>query len=627
VARGDNEADLKINVAVDAKKAQTGLDSAAKKVHGFAGHMKTLTAGILGADALKNAASAVWDFGKKAVQAYGMSQQKAVMYSDAMKRIPGASDAATAALMDQAAALGQVTTFGKGTVKQGQAVLASFGLTAKQIEKLTPLMLDYSTKTGQDVTASAKQLGRALMGQGRALKNIGIDFKDTGTLQGNFDQLTRELDKSVGGLAKQMGATSAGQMEIMKNQLKALTVAIGKWLYPWVQKLIEGLIDLVKWIQKNSQWLIPLVGTITAFAGAFLAVAAAIKIATAAKKAFAAVKMFAKTNPAALIIAGVVALIVVIKQLYDHWEWFHKAVDAVWQAIQVAWDATVGAIKVGIDAVVAAIKWLWDKFDWYFKGIWEIVKKYINLITLPFRIAFDVIKAIVSGDFDKVLAIFKGIPRRVIDALSGLFNAVTAPFKKAIDWVIGLLPSLWDWFKKIPGWISSALSTVYDVITAPFRRAMDAVRNIVQGAVDWVSRQFDRIKGFATDAINFVKGIYNGMARMWNSVEVKMPEVDTHIPGVGKIGGWTLGLPDLPIWHAKGGFANTPTIAGFGEAGPEWILPERRLAALLKQAAGGGNVPTRSAPAVVLEHATFAAEVDVDAFLRRAAWTVRTQGI
>ena len=76
------------------------------------------------------------------------------------------------------------------------------------------------------------------------------------------------------------------------------------------------------------------------------------------------------------------------------------------------------------------------------------------------------------------------------------------------------------------------------------------------------------------------------MLKLWNGLSipgfnVKLPSVDTHIPGVGKVGGETLGwggfdLPDvglLPTKLAAGGIVTAPTFALVGEAGPEAVVP------------------------------------------------------
>jgi hypothetical protein len=620
VGAADQEADLKVNIEVQSKQATEGFKQAAQKAKGFSDQVKGVSGGILAASGLQKASAAVIDFGKKAVHAYMTSQQNAVKYTDAMKRIPGASDQTTAALMDQATALSKVTTYGKGAVKEGQAILAGFGLNAAQLQKLTPLMLDYAQKTGSDLPTAAKQLGRALMGSGRSLKNIGIDFKDTGSLTGNYDQLVRELDKSVGGLSKQMGSTAEGQMQIMKNQIKGLVVAFGKELFPIVEKVVEILAELTKWLQKNIDWLMPLAGVI-------LAVASAWTIATVAAKLYMAISAAMKaTSPLVWIIVGIAAVVAAVIALYNNWTWFHDAIDAIWQAMQVVWDATVGAIVAGAKWIVDAAQSIWKGIQWAFDKIKAIIAPFVDWFLLPWRTAFNILKALVQGDFDKVLSIIKGIPGKVISALAGMAQILLKPFKAGFDLIQGLFPSLWSWFSAVPGKIAGFLAGVVDAIVSPFRRAFDIVKGVVSGAIDWVKGQFDRIKGFATDAVNFAKGIYNTFARGWNAIQVTMPSIDTHIPGIGKVGGFTIGLPDLPIF-AKGAYASGPTLGLFGEAGGEYVLPERRLAKLLAEAINSNGRAGNRSPAVVVEHAHFAQEVDVDAFMQRVAWSVRVSGV
>jgi hypothetical protein len=85
--------------------------------------------------------------------------------------------------------------------------------------------------------------------------------------------------------------------------------------------------------------------------------------------------------------------------------------------------------------------------------------------------------------------------------------------------------------------------------------------------------------------------------------------VDTHIPGVGTIGGWTIGLPHIaPL--ATGGIVTVPTLALIGERGPEAVVPL-------------GNGAGALGPAVHVEHAHFTDAVDVDVFMQRVAWAMQ----
>ena len=213
---------IKIKIETDATQATSGLDKAAQQTEGFGSRFKSTFTGVLAANVVQNLASKVFDFGKTSVEAYEKAETNTAKYEDALKRIPGASDAVTASLVEQAKALAQTTIYSAGTTKAAQAILSQYGLNGDQLKELTPLVQDYAAKTGQDLPTAAGAVGKALLGQGRALKGVGINFKDTKSLAGNFAEITDGLKTKVGGLAEQMGGTSAGKMQIMQNKVTAL---------------------------------------------------------------------------------------------------------------------------------------------------------------------------------------------------------------------------------------------------------------------------------------------------------------------------------------------------------------------------------------------------------------------
>jgi hypothetical protein len=72
---------------------------------------------------------------------------------------------------------------------------------------------------------------------------------------------------------------------------------------------------------------------------------------------------------------------------------------------------------------------------------------------------------------------------------------------------------------------------------------------------------FDGIKDAFLSALNWI-------IDRWNRLEFKLPEVDTNIPGIGKVGGFTLGTPDIPKF-GEGGLAKGWAIVG--DKGPELV--------------------------------------------------------
>jgi hypothetical protein len=107
-------------------------------------------------------------------------------------------------------------------------------------------------------------------------------------------------------------------------------------------------------------------------------------------------------------------------------------------------------------------------------------------------------------------------------------------------------------------------------------KALDIAFKGIGGAFEVLGNVFDTVSGFIKDTIEgvvgFVKGAWNAFASVWNGIQISVPSVD--IPFVGVVGGFSIGLPDLPHL-AKGGIVTRPTLALIGESGPEAVIPLR----------------------------------------------------
>jgi hypothetical protein len=187
----------------------------------------------------------VKDFAVSSVKAFAESEKASVALGDAFSRFPKLADSNQKAFEKQADALLKVTRFDDEATKTSQALLAQFDLTGEQILKLTPLMLDFAAKTGRDLPDAAEVLGKAMLGQGRALKEVGIDFVDTGTVAGNLEQVMAGLRTQVGGFAEKEGETAQGKLEILKNRFGELQEKIG-------EKLMPVLISLATWLLEDG---------------------------------------------------------------------------------------------------------------------------------------------------------------------------------------------------------------------------------------------------------------------------------------------------------------------------------------------------------------------------------------
>lgn len=129
---------------------------------------------------------------------------------------------------------------------------------------------------------------------------------------------------------------------------------------------------------------------------------------------------------------------------------------------------------------------------------------------------------------------------------------------------------------------------IKDVAAAAGRFILDALDTLVQAFLNFtplgrIIKHWDDIVGFVTGLPGRIAGAASGMwdgikdafrgalnwiIRAWNNLDFKVPSVN--IPGLGKVGGFTLGMPNIPLL-ARGGTAVRGGLAITGEDGPELV--------------------------------------------------------
>ena len=185
-------------------------------------------------------------FGATSIKAFSDSELAQVKLNDAFEKFPNLADTNVGALNALNAELQKKTRFDDESFAAAEATLAQYGLTGQQLKDLTPLVADFAAKTGKTLPDAASAVGKALLGQGRALKGVGIDFKDAGSTGANFTQIMAGLRTQVGGFAEKEGQTAAGKAEILKNQFGELQEKVGALLVPALTSLVGVLTPMIE---------------------------------------------------------------------------------------------------------------------------------------------------------------------------------------------------------------------------------------------------------------------------------------------------------------------------------------------------------------------------------------------
>ena len=204
--------------------------------------------------ALGAAAVAVTAFSIDSIKAFAEAETAQARLSFAFEKFPTLAGGNIQALRDLDTQLQKTTRFEDDATAAAQGTLAMYDLTADQITELTPLLLDYAAATGKTAQDAAEDLGKAILGQGRALKAIGLNFKDAGSQTENYTQLVGGLRSQVQGFAEKDAQTVSGRLDILNNQFNdiqekwgaafapALTVAtdvINESLLPGLDQIIS----------------------------------------------------------------------------------------------------------------------------------------------------------------------------------------------------------------------------------------------------------------------------------------------------------------------------------------------------------------------------------------------------
>jgi hypothetical protein len=549
---GFSDAVLRVKLLLDASQAAAGLDKAAGKTQGLGKAFGAAAGALAGAAITKK----VIDFGKASVTAAQESAVATARLDAVFKSMGDTTGQASKQAQQYASTLSRRIGVDDEVIMKGQAMLATFGAVSSATARQAGIF-DRATAAGADLAAAgfgsiesnAVQLGKALQDPTKgltALAKSGVTFtksqKDqiaamqkSGDLLGAQKVVLAAVEGQVKGTAEAT-ATSADKQKVAYGEMQE---AIGAKLLPIMEKLQGTMSKLFDFIGANAGWLMPVIAGIVALGVALQAFTMISHVVTAANLLMAQ-SWWAAFWPVALVVVGIIALIAILVLLYNKCAWFRAAVQAVWAAITAVFTAAVSGIGTVLNSMGQA-------FSAAFRWIANVVSSYARIIFLPFSIAFDIFKALVSGNWSQVIAIFAGIPGRIVGALGGLAHAIGGPFAAAFDFV----------------------------------------KRIVEDAVAWIVDKLSSVGRAVSGAVDTVRGLWNSFARTWNAIEVSVPGVSK---GPIKIGGFTFGLPDLPLL-ASGAYVRSATLAVVGEGrGGEWVIPDRMLRKAIRDEGGGATI-------------------------------------
>lgn len=117
-------------------------------------------------------------------------------------------------------------------------------LSEEQIDELMPVIINYAAKQKQTIEESTAVFLRALEGQGRGLKELGINVKDGANEIERLGIIMDQLAPKVAGAADAFEKSDSGKVAGFTRKIKDLQKEIGEFLIP-VLGALAGVLSLL----------------------------------------------------------------------------------------------------------------------------------------------------------------------------------------------------------------------------------------------------------------------------------------------------------------------------------------------------------------------------------------------
>jgi Flp pilus assembly pilin Flp len=444
------------------EKQANGLAGAFGRLKGAA----TSMAGVLGAAGL----GAIL---KQSVDTFAKFQAETKLLENGLKNL-GAQSGELERLQKVASNLGEATLFNEEDFRKGFGLLTSFGnIGTSNYERVAKAAADVAQTSGTDVSSAFMQLAKALNDPAKgltALSRSGIQFTEdqktmiksmveAGNTAGAQNMILKELEKQYGGNSVAAAQGLAGALDTLGEKFYDLQVALGDNLTTVLQPLIQGLTSLVGFIsglpEPVQTFIVALGGLTIALTalGGILAIGAPIFSALAGLAAG-----FAALGP---IVAGLGTVLAVV---------FTGPVGIA--ALVIAAGIAIYAFRDQIGAAFTAIGEYFKQLPAGFQSFFidplvegfKLLMEMINTTFIqPVKDAFTATLEFINVNFvQPIQTAFTTLVESIKTIFSSVGNIITSPFKAAFETVRGIV-------NQILNSIGSAIGSVVNAVNGVIR--------------------------------------------------------------------------------------------------------------------------------------------------------------
>ncbi len=303
----------------------------------------------------------------------------------------------------------------------------------------------------------------------------------------------------------------------------------------------------------------------------------------------------------------------------------------------------IGLGVAAVSAAVAGLAWfftqtetgkqMWSDFTGWISEKWQGVQNYLSGAGEFFGGVWEDVKSGASDFVSGVGEKWENLKANTSNAFSGIKQTIQGDMetgKRVGSAASNALKAAMngDWQGA-----STQAASAFNLIKSNIQSKMDAARSQAVSIADRigdklgfpglgskVSSVFNSVKGFIQNPIqsawNAISGIPGKITGAFNGIRIsipkpKMPHFNVRWNDFGPIS-----LPSVSVsWYKRGGYFDGPSIIGVGEAGGEFVAPERQLKGFIETSVNKAfskfnSSPNQSVSVAVTVNATVADGVD-----------------
>jgi len=238
------EKNLSIKLSLNDKQFQSNLKKATKSMAKFGNNMKSLGRTISTGVTLPIVA-----LGVASVKAFDDQIKAETLLRTSLK----GNAEAYKNLTEQARELQKVTIFGDEATIQAQSYLAQLGLTEEAILRLTPLIQDFATAQGIQLTDAAKLVAKSVGSSTNALSRYGIAIEGEVGSTERLESAVNALSTAFGGQAEAIAKEGLAPLQQLQNQLGDVAEQFGELIIQFIQPLTEILQTLADYLSNLTE--------------------------------------------------------------------------------------------------------------------------------------------------------------------------------------------------------------------------------------------------------------------------------------------------------------------------------------------------------------------------------------